>query len=71
VERNPTNATNVIKPLYIIVIFKYIKEHTLEKNCMNVISAIKPLYIRIASSYIKEHKLERNSMNVNVVKCLS
>jgi KRAB domain-containing zinc finger protein len=61
----------VTKPLHIIVISKYIKEHILERIPMNVINVARPLHMKIISKYIKEYILERNPMNVsNVVNPL-
>ncbi|KAK7795009.1 hypothetical protein U0070_014602, partial [Myodes glareolus] len=58
------NVVSVVKPLDIRVIFKYIKEHILEKNPMNVISVVKPLLLPVISKNIKEPILERNPINV-------
>jgi hypothetical protein len=41
--RNPMNVTNVVKPLHILKISKYTKEHTLERNPMDVSNAVQPL----------------------------
>ena len=40
---------NVVKHLYITVIFKYIKEHILERNPLNVTNVVKPLHETVIS----------------------
>lgn len=62
---------SVVKPLHILVIFKYIKELTLERNPTNVINVVKAIHNQVTSKCIQEHILESNPMDVtNVVKSL-
>ncbi|KAL6084391.1 hypothetical protein STEG23_029615 [Scotinomys teguina] len=51
-ERNPMNATSVVKPLQITVLFNVIEEHTLERNPMNASSVVKPLYSKVILNII-------------------
>ncbi|MEJ1287851.1 hypothetical protein NN561_018876 [Cricetulus griseus] len=63
-EKNHLNILSVLKPLYIMAIFKGMKEFILERNSMKVFSVVKPLDITAGPKYIKEDGLERNPMNV-------
>ena len=65
------NVNNVVKPLHIAVLSKYISEHIQERNHMNVNNVVKPLQEAVVSNAIKDHIQERHHMNVtNVVKPL-
>jgi hypothetical protein len=68
-ERNLTNVINVVKPLHIILLCKYIKVHILERNPMNVSNVVNPLSHNFTFKDIKELILESNLTNViNVLK---
>ncbi|XP_059108381.1 zinc finger protein 844-like, partial [Peromyscus eremicus] len=70
-RRKLSYILNVVKLLYMRVIFKGMEIHLWERNPFNVISVLKPLPITVIFKGIKEHILKRNSMNVmNVVKPL-
>ena len=61
----------MVKPLYVTLIFEYIKEHILERNPTSVMNMGKTLYDAVIFKIIKKNMLERNHRNVsNVVKSL-
>ena len=53
---------NVVKPLHIIVVSKYIKEHIVERNPVNTTNVAKHFYISVVSKYIKEHTNRRQTI---------
>ena len=62
------NVNNVVKPLHVLVVSEYIKEHIQERNPMNAINVVKPFRLQVDSCIINEHILERDHMNaMNVV----
>jgi KRAB domain-containing zinc finger protein len=52
-ERNLTNAINVVKPFYLPAILEFMKEHILERNLTSVINVIKPLHKGVTFKAIK------------------
>lgn len=57
------------KPFHKTFIFKFMKQHILEKTSMKVINVVKPLHIVVFFTDMKEHIPVRDPMNViNVVK---
>jgi hypothetical protein len=84
-ERNPLNVFNMMEPLQetiisyirtldlscLILIVKYIEDHTLKKKSMMVTNVVKPFHVTTILKSVKEHILEKNPMNViNVGKPL-
>ncbi|GAA9464594.1 hypothetical protein HpHA290_15140 [Helicobacter pylori] len=47
------DVSTVVKPLYVRMILKNIKEHILERNLTNVMNVVKPLYVTLVSEHIK------------------
>ena len=47
------NVMGVFRPLYNMVLFKYIEEHILERNHMNEISMVRPLQTHVFLKGIK------------------
>jgi hypothetical protein len=58
VERNPMNASNVGKPLPIIVVLRDINEFTQERNPMNASNVGKPFLIIVTLRDMNKFTLE-------------
>lgn len=54
-ERNPMNASIVVKPLHIIIVSKCITEHIQERNPMSVINVVKPFHVQVVSCIINKY----------------
>ena len=85
-ERNPLDVFNMMEPLQetviisyiraldlscLLLIIRYIEDHTLKKKSMMVTNVVKPFHVTAILKSVKEHILEKNRMNViNVGKPL-
>ena len=59
----------MVKPLHVIVLFKIMREHILERNPMNEIHVVKSLHVKVFLECIKTHThiVEPKPMNVMCV----
>ena len=46
----------MVKPLHVIVLFKIMREHILERNPVNVIHVVKSLHVKVFLECIKKNK---------------
>jgi hypothetical protein len=53
------NVTNEVKPLHVLRVSEFLKQHILERSPMNVTNVLKPLHITVLSEEIKEHIVEQ------------
>ena len=70
VERNPTNARSVAKPLLLTQVLESITEFTLERSPTSVHSAAKPSAVAHTSLYTGEFIPERNPTHAKPVQSL-
>ena len=49
------NVSDMIKPLHITVISKYINEHIVERSPVIVMNVLKPSHVIVHSKHLKEH----------------
>jgi hypothetical protein len=49
------NVSDMIKPLHITVISKYINEHIVERSPVIVMNVLKPSHVFVHSKHLKEH----------------